>query len=317
LGIDIGDEPSAIFFEYLGKAISLNERLFTNQFIFLNLYPNYASVAQNTSAEALSQLGTASYEEHIAKYVEKVPTDYICYDHYMYSSRSQLAYENLRIVANACRASNRSLWIVLQVNANREEEKISENQLRHQAFSAMAFGAENIIWACWTAGWWYNNILDEKGEKTEQYDKLRKINGEISRMGVPYMKYINLSTDFVGFKNPEKIRKVKQAPVDSLDAGIFSKIRAENSEGIIVGHMVKREGLGEALMLADAEYPRGEKEESYRILFRCDSPNVKAVRNGGEIPVERTEDGEFSVEMTSCAGILVTSEINTEGEIHL
>ena len=31
----------------------------------------------------------------------------------------------------------------------------------------MAFGAENIIWACYTAGWWQaNQVLDSQGNKT-------------------------------------------------------------------------------------------------------------------------------------------------------
>ena len=40
----------------------------------------------------------------------------------------------------------------------------------------MAFGAENIIWACYTAGWWSNQVVDENGEKTQQYAKMQKIN---------------------------------------------------------------------------------------------------------------------------------------------
>jgi hypothetical protein len=199
------------------------------------------------------------------------------------------------------------MWIVLQVNSDRENEWISENQLRHQAFTAMAFGTEVIMWACYTAGWWHNNVLNEKGEKTEQYDKLRRINGEISRMGVPYMKYINRSTHFVGFKDSEAIKKVKQAPVESLNTGVFYNVHAENGEDIIVGHMDKREGLGQALMVADAQDMWGEKEVSYRILFRCESPNVRAYRNGEEIPV-LCIDGGYSVEMTTCAGVLITAE---------
>jgi len=308
-GIDDGDEPSALDFLHYGKVVSLTEKLFPHQFSYVNLYPNYASIAKNTSEQVLSQLGTATYQEHIEQYVEKVPTDYISYDHYMYSTKNpSRAYENLRIVANACRGSNRSMWIVLQVNSDRENEWISENQLRHQAFSAMAFGAEVIMWACYTAGWWHNNVLDNKGEKTEQYDKLCKINGEIARMGVPYMKYINLSTHFVGFRNPEMLNKVKQAPAERLNAGMFRELRTENGEGVIVGHMKKREGFGEALMLADTEDPWDKNPISYRILFRCESSNVKAFRNGEEIQLKQEKDGVYAAEICSCAGIFVTAE---------
>jgi len=321
-GIDAGDEPSVLDFGHYGKVYTIMEKLFPHQFAYINLYPNYASINQYlncastakdtyaTSEQVLFQLGTSTYQEHIEKYAETVPTDYIGYAHYMYSTQNpSLAYENLRIVAGVCRASKRSMWVVSQVNSICEEECISENQLRHQAFSAMAFGAEVIMWACYADGWWYNNVLDKNGEKTEQYDKLRKINGEIARMGVPYMNYKNLSTHFVGFENSEAFAKVGQQSVERLDAGAFSGICAENGESVIAGHMKKRSGSkGEALMLVDTEDPWDKNPTVYRILFRCESSNVKAYKNGGEIPVERTEDGEFSVEMTSCAGILVTAE---------
>lgn len=311
-GIDIGDEPSALDFEHYGRVVRLTQELFPNQFPYLNLYPNYASVAGNTPGQVVSQLGTASYEEHIARYVEHVPTDYISYDHYMYSTgRPELAYENLRVVAGACRGAGRSMWIVLQANSNRENEHISENQLRHQVYSSMAFGAEVIMWACYTAGWWHDNVLDANGDKTGQYEKLRIVNGEISCMGGPYMEHQNRSTHLIGFKDrsPEQFSKITEATVDCLDAGMFSGVRAEHGERVIAGHMTRRDlKKGEALMLADASGPNGENESKYRVLFRCEGSDVRAWRNGGEIPVKRESNGDLSVEMMSCAGVLVTAK---------
>ena len=53
--IDVGDEPSALDFPYYGKVIERVEQLFPNQFAYLNLYPNYASVAKNTSDQTVIQ----------------------------------------------------------------------------------------------------------------------------------------------------------------------------------------------------------------------------------------------------------------------
>ena len=184
-GIDIGDEPSALDFPYYGKVFERVDQLFPNQFPYLNLYPNYASVSQNTAEQTVNQLGTRTYQEHIAEYIKHVPADYLCYDFYLYSINVHQAYENLRTVADACLGAGRSMWIVLQVNSNNKDKWISENELRFQAYTAMAFGAENIIWGCYTAGWWYNNVLDDKGNKTQQYDKLKRVNAEIHRLGVP------------------------------------------------------------------------------------------------------------------------------------
>jgi len=139
-GVDTGDEPSALDFPYYDKVIRLSKQLFPEYFPYLNLYPNYASVAVNSSAQTINQLGTASYEEHIAEYCKNVSLDYLCYDFYMYSASVSGHYDNLLTVADACRKSGRSLWIVLQVNSSKKDIWITENQLRAQAYSALAFG---------------------------------------------------------------------------------------------------------------------------------------------------------------------------------
>ena len=142
--IDAGDEPSALDFPHYGKVMRHMDQHFPNQFAYLNLYPNYASVSQNNAEETVNQLGTPTYAEHIAEYCKNVGTDYICYDFYMYSASVAGAYENLRIVADAARDTGRSMWIVLQVNSNKPAVWITENQLRFQAYTAMAFGTESI-----------------------------------------------------------------------------------------------------------------------------------------------------------------------------
>lgn len=308
-GIDTGDEPSALDFDWYGRVIEFTEKAFPHQFAYLNLYPNYASVAENTASQTVSQLGTPTYAEHIDEYVRRVPTDYICYDHYMYALNVPGAYENLRIVANACRESGRSLWIVLQVNSNRPELWITENQLRHQAYSAMAFGAENIIWACWTAGWWHNQVLDDKGEKTEQYEKLKAVNAELHDFSELYMSYRGVSTAFIGFGGNKLFAdKVKQKPVEILDVGAFQKVHTEASRSVVAGHMVSREiSASEAMFFCDAEDPDDKKPTSYKIFFTVGDTRVpKACRNGKPVEVKREDDGEYSVEMRSCGGILVT-----------
>ena len=197
--IDVGDEPSALDFPHYGKVIDYVNRAFPNQFAYLNLYPNYASVSQNNAEETVNQLGTPTYAEHIQRYCECVPSDYLCYDFYLYSINVTKHYENLCTVADACRNTGRSMWIVLQVNSLDPNVWMSENNLRFQAYTSMAFGAENIIWGCYTAGWWHNEVLDTNGNKTQQYDKLKKINGEIRTIAGEYMKYRRVSTHFVGF----------------------------------------------------------------------------------------------------------------------
>ncbi len=308
-GIDMGDEPSALDFPYYGRIIADADRNFENQFAYLNLYPNYASVSQNSSAQTVNQLGTPTYGEHIAQYCRYVPTDYICYDFYMYSINVAKAYENLRVVSNACRATGRDMWIVLQVNSSRPEEWMSEDQLRFQAYSAMAFGAKNIIWACYTAGWWHNQVLDENGEKTEQYGKLRKVNGEIRRIADEYMRFERVSTHFVGFEGHPDMEGVGQETVGALDTGVFFGVKSDAGAPIVVGQMVSRERNGEyALMVCAADDAFGRNPKEYSVVFSANGRTVRAVGGSGEADVKRLPDGRFAVPISSCGGVLIIAK---------
>ncbi len=310
-GVDTGDEPSALDFPHYGKVTALTERLFPNQFAYLNLYPNYASVAKNTAEQTVNQLGTTTYEEHIRKYCENVGLDYLCYDFYMYSLSKngvERAYKNLRVVAEACRTTGRSMWIVLQVNSNRPEEWIHLDQLRFQAYSALTFGAEVITWGCYTAGWWHNQVLDEQGEKTEQYPKLLKMNRELHAIGPAYMKYRTVSTYFIGFEGQQAQESAGQTAVSELNTGVFLGMRAENGSPLLAGQMVSRDGEGhQAVFLCNAADPWGKQPSKDRIVFSTDGHGVKAVSASGERTLEADADGRFTVELPSCEGLLLVA----------
>ena len=313
-GIDVGDEPSALDFPYYGRVMDYVNRAFPNQFPYLNLYPNYASVSQNNAQETVNQLGTATYDEHIQKYCENVPVDYICYDFYLYSINVTKHYENLRVVADACRNTGRSMWIVLQVNSNKPAEWISENNLRFQAYTSMAFGAENIIWACYTAGWWHNQVLDGEGNKTEQYDKLKKINAEIRTLADEYMKYRRVSTHFVGFGglaceagHPD-MAAVQQEAIASLSTGVFFDVKADNGAPLVVGEMVNRNADGSvALMICAADDPHETDPKEYQITFRAPDRCVHALGGNGYKTVTDLGGGVYAVAVKSNEGVLITA----------
>ncbi len=310
-GIDVGDEPSALDFPYYGRVIDTVNGAFPNQFAYLNLYPNYASVAKNNAVETVNQLGTATYAEHIERYIENVPTDYICYDYYMYSASVAGAYENLRIVSDACLRTGRSMWIVLQVNSNKPEHWISENELRVQAYSAMAFGAESIIWACYTAGWWHNQVLDDNGEKTEQYEKLRHINAELQAIGEPYMRYRRTATHFVGYAadDPE-LSKLQQKPVAAANTGFFFDLHAVGGK-LICGEMVSREPLADpsrAMLVCDATDPMDTAPAAHTVSFVAHDRRITLYDKNGARVLTPDADDRYTFSLENCHGALLVAE---------
>lgn len=308
-GVDIGDEPSALDFPYYGRVFEKVNSLFPNQFVYLNLYPNYASVAMNTASETTCQLGTATYQEHIDAYCRSVPSDYISYDFYLYNCNLPKMYDNLRIVADACRETGRSMWIILQVNSYRPEVWISENELRFQAYTALAFGAENVTWACYTAGWWSNQVLDDKGEKTEQYEKLKAVNAELHELSAHYMKYRRTATHLVGFDGTDWLRGVGQDNETEVNTGWFRHVKPADGQPLVVGEMTGRTNpAAKALFLAAADDPYDQHPAERTVTFTVDdSVTVEAFGGHGRVPVTRAADGVCTVTLPASGGVLVTA----------
>ena len=152
-------------------------------------------------------------------------------------------------------------------------------------------------------------MLDEKGEKTEQYEKLKKMNTELHIMGDDYMRYRRVSTHFVGFQGDAVLDKVNQAPIESLSTGIFAGVREEKGGNLVVGQMVSRSGDGSyALMVCNAADPTDVAPSMGQVQFRADNRKVRIITGEGEITPERQDDGSYRFPLASCAGALIIAE---------
>lgn len=291
-GIDVGDEPSAADFPHFGKAIALVNKSFAQQFAYLNIYPNYGVNASNSPEDIRKQLGTKDYKAYISAYCDNVDSDYICLDYYPYAAGEKRMYESLCVAADACRETNRSLWCVLQVNSHEKNVWISLNKLRFQAFLAMTFGAENIIWACYTGGWWYNHVLDQEGKQTCQYERLKQVNAEIRKLAEGYMEYKRVSTYFVG-------RKEGVITEETFENDVFKELRADDDSFLVVGEFVCGVSGGSALMVLAAGDYMDCAPYSCRIVFRTGQCRIAAEGVNGTASIETLSDGSVAVRIKS------------------
>ena len=312
--IDIGDEPSALDFPYYGEVVRQINKALPGMPLYLNLYPNYASVAQNTGNQTVSQLGTKTYAGYIEAYCREVPLDYISYDFYPYLSSQgwtdsflSKMYDNFLVVADACRRTKKAFWYIPQVNSRDGMSPTSENRLRFQANAALSFGAEAITWACWGKGWWTNNVLDAAGQQTEQYAKLQCVNAELKRLGPQYMRFRNVATRLVGFAARAPYRPKRPVNGAPDDAGYP---HASNGAALIVGEMAARDPSGTACayFVTAADDPCDAHPASFELVFSSKGKKVAAFGGQGSIPVTRSADGLYSVPISSCGGVLLVME---------
>ncbi len=296
-GIDVGDEPSALDFPHYGRVMALVEDAFPNQFAYLNLYPSYGSLAYNPQKQAERELRTKNYEAYIQKYCTEIQTDYLSFDHYVYSSAPDRLIDDLRVAATACRRSGRGLWVVLQVNSHIPEIDLSLNRLRFQAYTAMAFGVECITWACYTAGWWHNQVLDEQGRKTPQYEKLKQVNREIKAMADSYRSY-------------RWVKTTKTTHKSRVNWGDFVDFHAQEGAALLIGQMESiHKEPSKALFLCGIDDPQDRHPRAITVCFRLTECR-KIVFHTGTGAQELFPDptGWYHFEIQSCSGGLLTAE---------
>ena len=302
-GVDVGDEPSALDFPYYGQVINLVRELIPGPFPYLNLYPNYASVAANDAEQTVNQLGTRTYKEHIESYLQNVDLPYLSYDFYLYSLSEadgvRRMLDNFRTVSDACRRSGRAFWYIPQVNSVREDEFTSVNRLRYQAFAGLCYGASVINWACYTAGWWKHNVLDENGEKTEQYEKLKTVNAELRLIGDPLAAYRWEQTLLIGFPD-------EPDSADVADFGPVSGLQADGGD-LIVGCFSHRSYPDrKALIVLNASDPYDRGHQDAELTFR--TGNRPSRLYGAGVPAPTNGEGLWTLRLPANRAILLLSE---------
>ncbi len=323
-GIDIGDEPGAEDFPYLGKVAEIVSDAFPGKFPYLNILPNYASTMELGKADVMNQLGTATYEDHVREYLKWMPLNYICYDFYvptvMPKARDDMVrkcYNNIEVVSDAALRTGRSMANVLLVGArpiNKAFPELAwtrENELRFQAYSSMAFGTSMIGWACYGTAWWTNTVIDAAGNRTQQYEKLKRVNGEIHRIAPRYDRLRRTNTRFVGFSSVTNdwLQKCVRSDLPALDSGFFSGLACERPSPLIVGEFVGRTANDplRAIFVFAADDPFDLHPADHIVRFKC-ACKVRAFGKDGPIAAEPGADGTVRLPLRSNGFLLVETE---------
>ena len=313
-GIDVGDEPHGMDLPNVGKAVEACRRLFPTPFLYVNLFPSYARLATNSTDIVNSQLGSATYRDYIEDYCRYVPLDYISFDIYPYSQSVPKGvgtfFNNLKIAADACVNHGKALWLVGQVNTWAPGEPLAANKMRYQAFTGLAFGAEVMTWACWTRGWWSNNVYTTNGVKTVAYDRVKTVNAELRRLGDECLRYRRVATHFVGYTGRFEVylRGCEGVSEPSVSTGWFRDVAAADGEPLLVAEMVPRDARApgaQAIFVMASEDPYDESEKERVIRFRPLRRTVEALGVEGPLHVGRDAEGLSTVTLRSNRAALI------------
>lgn len=188
IGYFITDEPGASHFRALGAAVRAVKRYAPGKLAYINLFPDYAT----TGEPGKSQLETATYAEHLERFVREVEPQFLSYDNYQVEYSGDLEkpeetasyFRNLLEVRRVALANGLPFWNIVASNQLRPEAAIpSPSNLLLQAYTTLAAGGRGLSWYTYYSQGYKYAPIDENGHKTVTWHYLREVNRQVGILG--------------------------------------------------------------------------------------------------------------------------------------
>ena len=296
-GIDLYDEPPATMFPELQERVQTLYAQDPNRFPLINLLPMYASPEQlGEDVELPGFIGDSPldsfsdravyYRMHVSDYIGTVDSDIISVDIYplTVSENGELGtymhwMRNLDILAEACRATGRDLWVITQAAGLADVDegvasyrycKTVEDQ-RWQNYTALAFGAKAIIYGCYFGGWWRadSHMLNDAGERTDTYYAVKQVNEEMAVFAEEYGKYENHGAVMYNRIN----QKASGVSLGTVKVAAKYKPVMLTTDPVLCGCFTEKDGDGKAFVFNNMFDPQTGRTASFTASF----PGAKRV----------------------------------------
>lgn len=329
-GDNIIDEPSAEYYGKIAKAVDAYNSKFPDKIPFVNLFPIYANkdqLGEQMTLNPLSVLLTPTsdhftdyvnrYKAYTSDYINTIDTDYICVDIYplhaklnrngetvKYTSENWL--RNLDILAEACRATDKDLWVITQA-AGLTENGIPNGDVRwcdettdisQQVYASLAFGSKTIIHALFgRQGWWDtdSHMIGSDGKPTATYYAVSEVDSWLADFAEVYGNYKYTSTYLL---NRAKTTGYKSGGLNCEIASERGNIKS--SDGLLVGTFTG-DNASKAYIITNIE----ELNKNSNAKFSFDVPNgkVATVYYKGKVT---NKVSDFKMEIGAGEGVYIT-----------
>jgi len=332
LGSSTTDEPGASKYPELRKITDALKTYAPDKYSYMNLFPNYASARQfegyplgladnEKAAYDAVHKATMTYREYLETFAAEIPSNNILSaDIYPFLwsgnkkvTRSQYM-QGLAELGDVARKNEMRLAIIMQaVNYASVVRQPSEQDIRFQAYSSMAFGATMMSYYTYktrgyeTVG---RGMLDREGHPTTTFYNAQPVNFELQRISDPLMNYKNLGAFTVNASQASHPYLYFQEQYD--DPTVIPELHT--TEPVLVGCFAKKEGKGHAYMFVNGTDI--QKNASIDILFRLPSSGEVTLYNFGT-PSKLTSDknGFYRISLECGQGVLVTVN-DQKGTLH-
>lgn len=202
----ITDEPCASQFSVLAEIVAELKQLDPAHPAYINLFPNYANT---------EQLGTATYDEHLHRFMEEVKPEILSYDHYhlltpeqpkeyitfeddreagIYAAAQKRTaragfYDNIEVIRKYGLAYGVPYMLIVLLTEHGPYRYLSEQEIAYEVYQTLAYGCSMLSYfTYWTPNggdhWHFRNgIITEDGKRCSHYYDVQKVNREITPIG--------------------------------------------------------------------------------------------------------------------------------------
>ncbi len=313
-GVHINDEPNKETMTKLSDSALIED--------FKKVYPNTKYMINLIPETAIASRDYNDYPEMLEHYgndiMSKFEKPYICVDCYLYSNWDLVGkniLNNYNQIANTAKKYDAETTFILQSSTGNEFiESLSEADMRQQAYLAIAFGADNLQYYCYSVpeGIPYNHCMLERDNKTpnDLYYHVKHVNEEIQKFASAVLAYDWQQS--VGISGIEK--QTYRVSCIELDDN-FERIKFENAkhyvdavgtQDLVVSRFDSKK-YGEAYMFVNF----GDDTETTNKVEAC-FKNCKALAlYGGEdysgTPeiIELDKDGKFTLDLAYGEGVFI------------
>ena len=219
-GYALRDEPAARDFPDLRAKVDKVRAARPGKLAYINLFPTYASP---------EQLGTPTYDEHVARFVREVDVDVLSMDHYPFMRPDKDTRDdyctNLAVMRKYAQERNIPFWNFFNCMPFGPHFDPTEAQLRWQVFTSIAYGAKGVLYFCyWTpTGDEFPKggaILTATGERTRHYEQAKRVNGALKNLGPTLVRLTSVTTIRVK-PTDDPAKALAGSPITSITPGDY------------------------------------------------------------------------------------------------
>jgi hypothetical protein len=219
-GYLIRDEPDAHAFPDLRKTVDAIRKARPGKLAYINLFPNYANS---------QQLGTATYDEHVQRFIKEVGPDVLSMDYYPMFRPDADGRDgycgNLEVMRRESLAAGIPFWNFFNTMPFGPHSDPTEAQIRWQIYASLAYGAKGVMYFCyWTPrGGEFSKggaIITADGKRTRHYEEAARVNAAIKNLGPTLMKLTSTGVYRIGPKD-DSASVLKGSPIRSISEGDY------------------------------------------------------------------------------------------------